>query len=105
MYEIKKIYILRIAIFSAISAAASSLLVMAFYAVMFLLATSRYYNSFWYSALLPILLVPVVAGAIGFGAGALSAFIYNIAASYIGGIKMDINYIKEENNQTDLNQK
>lgn len=105
MYEIKKIYILPVAIFSAISTAASSLLVVAFYLVMFLVTMSWYYNnSFWYQALIPILLVPVIAGAVGFGAGALSAFIYNIIAGYIGGIKMNINFIKEDNNQTDLNQ-
>jgi hypothetical protein len=37
-----------------------------------------------------ILLVPIVYGLMGFVMGALSAWVYNLAARWIGGIRLDL---------------
>lgn len=37
-----------------------------------------------------IIIFPLIYGAIGFIAGVLTAFIYNVVAGWVGGIKVDI---------------
>ena len=37
-----------------------------------------------------IIVVPIVMAIMGFIGGAVGAFIYNLAAKYVGGIKLDL---------------
>lgn len=37
-----------------------------------------------------IVIAPIVGAIIGFIAGAVGAFFYNIAAKYVGGVKLDL---------------
>lgn len=88
-YEIKKIDLLSTAKFAAIFYGLIGCVPMIFGLIAFL--TQAYNNGFSFQMLF-VLLFPLGLAVGGFAVGIVFAFIYNIAAVHIGGIKMEIEY-------------
>lgn len=101
MYEIKKVNILSLAKVSAFITLACYLVwAIIMVVLMFFIGgyTSRYFFEFnFYNFSILVVLVGLVgSGIAGFGAGALSAVIYNLIAAWTGGLKVDITLEPEE---------
>ena len=46
--------------------------------------------------MLSIIILPIIYGIIGFVAGAIGAFLYNVIAQYVGGIEMEFENKKKK---------
>lgn len=104
MYEIRKINILDTGKYCAVSAFIVSLIPSIFYIsifAIFIFSSSYYGREVW--AGLFMLAFPLGMAVAGFLAGIIFAVIYNLLAPRIGGIKMDLAYLKED--EPDINQK
>ncbi|MFH1890801.1 MAG: hypothetical protein ABIJ91_04545 [Candidatus Kuenenbacteria bacterium] len=86
-YEIKKIDIWTCARFSGLFYTLISLVPLLFAAVAFFSSRNNFSLQF-----LGIFLFPLGGFAIGFIMGLAFAFIYNLAAKEVGGIRLDIDY-------------
>ena len=96
MVRLKSVGVLSVAKLSALLHAGMSLLIIPFFVIMaaVMSAMPRTPNqppAFLFGVF--ALLAPFFYGAIGFGTGALAAFLYNIVAGWIGGIEMNFETI------------
>lgn len=95
MKEIKKIDVLSFAILQAVVMAIVGLLQALFYAVVgsFIAMPGSNIAALGF---IGIIMFPLVLAISGFFAGAIGAFIYNIAAKWVGGVKINLVEIKEK---------
>lgn len=102
MYEIRKINILDAGKYSSLMSFFASLVPFAFYAILFLIMWGSS-GSFYYSSPLEWLGIifmfgfPLIVALIGFVFGVVYAAVYNLIASKIGGIRIDIAFLEEDN--------
>ncbi|MDP2684135.1 MAG: hypothetical protein Q8P20_03690 [bacterium] len=102
MYEVKKINVLSAAkICTFIIGGSYIIWGVIFGGAMFLFSGFYSNDLFSYGGfpIIAILIGIVASAAIGFGLGALVAFIYNIVAGWLGGIKIDIQLVHEEDHK------
>jgi len=112
MYEIKKLNVLSMAKIQTFLMMASYLI----WAILVILLPlifggELYYNFFNFDldlgeliygpSMLTLLVGLIIFGIIGFIAGVIIALLYNLIASWIGGIKMDIILTKEKEEDTE----
>lgn len=112
MYEIKKLNVLSVAKIQTFLAMAGYLIWMILFMLLTVLTGSyRLDELFSFDldlsgliygpSILTLLVMLIVVGIIAFIAGALLALFYNLIASWIGGIKMDIILTKEKEESED----
>jgi len=107
MYEIKKINVLSAArIFTFIVCGSYIVWGLLFGGIITMFSGFYYYSGmFGYGGFpfIGILIGVAVSAGVGFGMGALLAFIYNLVASWLGGIKMDLELVSDGNNYENQN--
>lgn len=115
MYEIKKLNVLSVAKIQTFLAMAGYLIWMILFMLLTVLTGSyRLDELFSFDldlsgliygpSILTLLVMLIVVGIIAFISGALLALVYNLIASWIGGIKMDIVLTKEKEEENTENQ-
>ena len=106
MKEIKKINILSVAKIYGLSMAFIGLIIGIFvgFAMFFFgtfVGTDNNYSSYFglSMGIIGLLAMPILFGLLGLIFGGLAAFFYNLLASWLGGIKIEIIDIKENKNK------
>jgi hypothetical protein len=107
MYEVKKLNVISVAKIQTFVVMAGYLVWAIIFSAYILILNSymaRYFFDldFDYFGILAILVGLVVSGIVGFASGAIGALIYNLIASWIGGIKMDIELVEEEEDEESI---
>jgi len=101
MYEIKKLNVISVARICTFITLVSFLL-WAFIWIIFASATSSYFVEYFFQAdfddftILWVLVGTIASALIGFISGAIGALVYNVISSWIGGIKMEIELLPDE---------
>lgn len=113
MYEIKKLNVLSVAKIQSFLMMAGYLVWMILFILLSLFFASSYYFDHFLDfnldlgeliygpSILTLLVGLIIFGIIGFITGAIGALVYNIIASWIGGIKMDIILTKKKDESQD----
>jgi len=113
MYEIKKINVLSVAKIQSFLMIAGYLVWMILFILLSLLFAGSYYFDHFFDfnldlgeliygpSILTLFVGLIIFGIIGFITGAIGALIYNLIASWIGGIKMDIILTAKKEDETE----
>ena len=86
---IKRIGVLKLAIFEAALMAAFGILAALFFMAVTSM-TGLHSGMAFAGGIVGLILFPIIYGVIGFIAGAITAALYNLVASIVGGIEIDV---------------